>query len=218
MRWRISLAGMLVLVGIVLPLARAEAAHAATVASPTVTILQPADGDVLQGTSFTVRLQITNFKIVRAAIPYTPSMNMENHSMDPAANRPGEGHIHMVLDLWPVVALDDGSVTYTFQNVPPGPHELEVSIVNNDHSYLVPEVSQTIHFTSILASNVPLQHQSVMPADLPHTGGDASSGGAILWLGTGAMLALAGVVLRCRSTAGHAVPPMAARTGAIYDE
>ncbi len=72
----------------------------------------------------------------------------------PDANRPGEGHLHLVLDLQPLLVWEKGE-PYIFPNVPPGEHQLMVEVVQNDHSPLTPPVVQQIRFRTAGAQMLP---------------------------------------------------------------
>ncbi len=111
----------------------------AAAAGPVLTVLTPADGQVIEGDTVTVVFQASNFNIVPSTIPLSEA------GMHPEVNRPGQGHVHLMLDLGPLVVWYKAD-PYTFNNVAPGQHQLMVELVNNDHSSLSPRVMQMIQF------------------------------------------------------------------------
>ena len=150
--------------------------------APTLTVSQPANGATLSGTSVVVDYQITNFALLK---PPVPASEAGKH---PEVNKPNQGHIHLTLDLQPVV-MEFGPSTYTLANVPPGPHVLVAELVNNDHSPLSPPVTQRISFTTV-------------PGSLPSTGDGGTAGNvwgplALSLLGLAA-LGFSGAALRRR--------------------
>ena len=101
----------------------------------------PANGAVLSSGAITVNVKVTNFNVV---------------DKQGQANVPGEGHIHYYLDVpTPTTpgqqAIPSGGVwahvsgtSYTFENVPVGLHTFYVQLVNNDHTPLSPNVTDSI--------------------------------------------------------------------------
>jgi len=112
---------------------------APTAAGPELTVAAPKEGEVIQGSSITVTFTTANIKLVPTTVPVSEA------GKHPEANKPGEGHLHFVLDLQPLVVWEKGD-PYTFQSVPPGAHQLMVELVNNDHSSLSPRVMRMIQF------------------------------------------------------------------------
>ena len=108
-------------------------------AGPTLTVHSPQEGAVITESDVTVAFTAADFKIVPSTIPVSEA------GKRPEANKPGEGHLHFVLDLQPLVVWDRTD-PYTFTNVPPGEHQLMVELANNDHSSLSPRVMQMIRF------------------------------------------------------------------------
>lgn len=115
---------------------------------PELTVIAPADGAIINQTGVTVEFKTSNIKIVPTSVPVTEA------GKHPEANRPGEGHLHFVLDLQPLVVWERGD-PYTFTNVPPGEHQLMVELVNNDHSSLSPRVMRMVRFRSGAAQTLP---------------------------------------------------------------
>lgn len=122
----------------------------AEAAGPQLTVQPPPNG-VVAGTTVTIQLQISGFKVVPSTVPLTQA------GKDPAINVPGEGHIHFLLDAQPLgIQYQNAPIVLT--NVPVGTHTLMVELVNNDHSSLTPPVMQQITFRTV-------------PATLPTSGG-----------------------------------------------
>src|SRR3712207_2041402 len=81
----------------------------ATAASgPELRVTAPADGAELEGEDVTVSFQVSDgFKLVRSSVPFADA------GKRPEANRPNEGHLHLMLDLQPVVIVASAE-PYTF--------------------------------------------------------------------------------------------------------
>lgn len=108
-----------------------------------VSILDPADGTDLMGSSVTVHLSVQGFPIV-------PAGDMT----------PGTGHHHLFLDAdvtpagqpiptveGSVVHMGNGASEYTFENVPAGQHRLIAVVADGAHVPLQPLVTDTVTFT-----------------------------------------------------------------------
>ncbi|MEX2473118.1 MAG: DUF4399 domain-containing protein [Gemmatimonadota bacterium] len=108
----------------------------------TVSILSPAEGSEVEGSSVTVELSVSGFPIVEAG-----DMTV------------GTGHHHLYLDadLTPasepvptvegsIIHMGDGSSTYTFENVAPGEHRLIAVVADGAHFPLQPWVVDTVTF------------------------------------------------------------------------
>jgi hypothetical protein len=131
MRWLAILAALLAVV------LSADARVGA--AAPSLTVQAPTNGAVIRGDSVTVAFQVADTRLVASSVP------LNEAGKRPEANRPGEGHLHLMLDLSPVVVWERAE-PYTYTNVPAGAHRLMVEVVNNDHSPLSPPVTQVIQF------------------------------------------------------------------------
>lgn len=151
---------------------------------PGLTVSSPTDGATIQGTSFTVTFQVSDFTIVPSTVPLAEA------GKRPEVNRSGEGHLHLTLDLQPLVVWYTNA-PYTFNNVPPGQHQLIVELANNDHALLSPQVMKTVRFTTVTA------------AMMPQTGKNAAGLGQTGWLLViaGATLLLTGGIIRRRRRA-----------------
>jgi hypothetical protein len=110
-------------------------------AQPGLTVSSPQDGESINGTSVTVAFEASDFTIVPTTVP------LADAGLRPEANRDGEGHVHFMLDLMPIIVWES-TEPYTLTDVPPGEHTLMVELVNNDHSPLSPPVVQQIRFRS----------------------------------------------------------------------
>lgn len=115
--------------------------------TPTIRITAPANGATVLAGDVRVDVDVENFNIV-----------------DKAGQAPvlGEGHVHFYMDLTtlpstagqPATPPDPGILwahvtddTYTFTNVSPGVHTFAAQLVNNDHTPVVPVVSDTVTIT-----------------------------------------------------------------------
>lgn len=109
----------------------------------TVTIVEPANGADIMGTTVTARLNVDGFPIVEAG-----------------DMTPGTGHHHLFLDAditdpsepiptvpGSIVHMGDASSTFTFENVSPGQHRLIAVVADGAHVPLQPFVVDTVVFT-----------------------------------------------------------------------
>lgn len=108
-------------------------------AEPGLTVSSPQAEETINGTSVTITFEASDFSIVPSTVP------LDEAGLRPEANREGEGHVHFMLDLMPIVVWET-TEPYTFNDVPPGEHTLMVELVNNDHSPLGTPVIQQIQF------------------------------------------------------------------------
>ncbi|HEX6288471.1 MAG TPA: hypothetical protein VFZ66_04730 [Herpetosiphonaceae bacterium] len=147
---------------------------------PQLKVTAPASEAAINGTNVMVEFQATGITLVPSTVP------LNEAGKRPDANRAGEGHLHLMLDLQPLIVWERAE-PYRFENVPPGEHQLMVELVNNDHSPLSPPVVQQIRFRTAM----------MMPA----TGtGRWQINAAYVLLAVFALLALsAGLIVRRRS-------------------
>jgi hypothetical protein len=108
---------------------------------PLVRIMSPGDVAIVGPDTFTVTVGVENFRL---------GDNLG------APNAPGEGHIHYFLDVEapttpgvPAISATGrytatANTSYTWTEVPGGFHLVAVELVNNDHTPLVPPVTDTI--------------------------------------------------------------------------
>jgi hypothetical protein len=151
-------------------------------ASPQLNVVAPTEGEVVLGTTVKVVVKTSDFELVKAVVPVTEA------GKRPDANQPGKGMVHLQLDLLPLAILDQGD-TYTFTDVPPGEHQLEVELATNDHSLLSPPVVQVVRF------------RTGSPQTMPATGGDSAlyrGFGLGLLLFAAFLLLASGLVVRRR--------------------
>lgn len=154
---------------------------------PTLSVTAPKDGDAIESDTVNITFTTSNIKLVPTTIPVAEA------GKHPEVNRPGEGHLHFVLDLQPLVVWEKAD-PYTFTNVPAGEHQLMVEVVQNDHSSFSPPVMQHIQF------------RSGMPKELPVTGADRMSDDAVAkaMLALGILLIVGSGLIRPRKrVAGH---------------
>jgi LPXTG-motif cell wall-anchored protein len=157
----------------------AAALGVAHAAGPTLTVTAPTDGAQIEGRTVTVVFTAGDFAIVPSTVP------LEQYGKRPDLNKPHEGHLHLTLDLQPLVVWDRNA-PYTFTDVPPGEHQLKVELANNDHSSLSPPVFRTLRF------------RTISPARMPTTG-EADAPTALALLALAAALAGIGLLLRRRA-------------------
>ena len=131
-----------------------------------LSVTSPMPGEVVTGTSVTVHFDAVGVTIVPS------SVLVEEAGKHPEANRPGEGHLHLMLDLQPLVIWSSAE-PYTFSDVPAGEHQLMVEVVNNDHSSLAPPAVVQLRFRS-LGESSPAATSDTQLGTLPNTGIDQS--------------------------------------------
>lgn len=95
----------------------------------SLTILSPTEGQTLQTTEIPVELEVEGGEIVSVA-------TIENIE--------GEGHVHISLDGSLTSMLGEAEQTIS---VEPGPHELEVEYVANDHAPFCTRIVDRVRFT-----------------------------------------------------------------------
>jgi len=113
-------------------------------AEANVTITSPEEGASIAAGNVTVEVNLTNFTLVEPT---------------GQPNAPGEGHLHYYLDApiptnasAPAIPETGGYVistnlSYTWENVTPGEHNLSVQVVHNDHTPLIPLVYDMVNVT-----------------------------------------------------------------------
>ena len=153
----------------------------ASAAGPGLDVSAPKDGAAVQGDRVTLSFKVSDFNLVHTTVPLSEA------GKHPEVNHPGEGHLHLMLDLQPLIVWETAN-DYVFTGVPPGQHDLMVELANNDHASLSPQVVRHIRFSTFMV--------------LPQTGAGNSKWPGGIALGLGALLALlvlaGGVVLRQR--------------------
>lgn len=144
--------------------------------SPGLDVTSPTEGSSVDGTNVTVTFTVTGITLVPSTVP------LERAGQQPEANRPGEGHVHFMLDLGPLVVWSTAE-PYTFTNVPPGEHQLMVEIVNNDHGSLNPPIVRQIRFRTSASQVMPNTGEARRDLTPAYAGLLALSGLAVLGAG-----------------------------------
>lgn len=111
-------------------------------AAGSVTIVTPADGALINGSTVTVQLSST--------VPIVPAGTMDE----------GTGHHHLYLDAdltaasepvptvpGSIVHMGDASSTFVFEDVEPGEHRIITVVADGAHVPLQPWVVDTVTFT-----------------------------------------------------------------------
>ena len=128
---------------------------------PIIDIISPAQGATVVGPDVTVEVLVTDFTLV------PPTGTDAN---------PGEGHIIYYLDVEPpvfeplksAIPADPNAIyaasdqlTHTFEDVAPGPHEVTVLLVHDDHTHtLPPPAIDQVSFTVTTPSETPTPEPS----------------------------------------------------------
>jgi len=157
-------------------------------------VLKPMQGAVIRGNSLTVIFEAEGRTIVPSSVP------LKEAGKRPDANRPDEGHVHLMLDLQPVVVWEK-TAQYTFQNVLPGEHQVMIEIVNNDHSSLTPPVVMQRKVQVLALAVAPTEASGADGVRLPNTAPGSSfdsldTRGLLAY--TAVWLAISGFLLRRR--------------------
>ena len=109
--------------------------------APRIKISTPTNGAIKKAGSITINASVSNFNVV---------------DKQGQANVAGEGHLHFYMDVQPPTDPTRPAIpttglwahvsgtSYTFDNVPVGPHTFYVQMVNNDHTPLSPGISDSI--------------------------------------------------------------------------
>ena len=177
---------------------------------PAVGIISPGEGDQVAGPDVEVRVEVSDFVLV-------PPSGTETTL--------GQGHMIYYLDFEAVFVPGQSAiptdltvdyaatdlVTHRFQSVAPGPHEVVVMLVQDDHTPVIPPAITSVRFTVIPSRETPVPRPSpratevarsvsigeavvqtpraaVLPASMPAVGGsgDVDAGpayhvAAIIW-------------------------------------
>jgi hypothetical protein len=99
--------------------------------APTINIVSPANGTVIDGTSLELEVEVDNFEL--------------NSTMIGGSNAPGQGHYHIYVNDDLVGPYTDLMVTLS--DLPAGDHVLMVELRNNDHSAIGIEAMDMIYFS-----------------------------------------------------------------------
>ncbi len=123
------------------------ATTATTTGTPTITITSPTGGATVSAGNVTVTAMVSNFTVV---------------DKQGQASVAGQGHVHFYMDVsppstagQPAIPTDKGAAwahvsgtTYTFTNVTAGQHTIAVQLVNNDHTPVIPIVTDSVTVTA----------------------------------------------------------------------
>lgn len=116
--------------------------------TPTVKITAPSNGATLRAGDVTIRADVSNFNVV---------------DKQGQSNVTGEGHLHFYMDVTPIPSAAGqpaipantsaawahvSATSHTFNGVPPGTHTFTVQLVNNDHTPVVPAVTDMVTVTA----------------------------------------------------------------------
>ncbi len=117
----------------------ASATPTATAADPSISIVEPTAGATV-GTVVFLQVQITGFII-----------DAENVGQ---ANVPGRGHYHVTVDGTTIDFMVTGRI-YAVKDLTEGQHTIRVSLHNNDHTALTPEVGDEVTVTVATPTSPP---------------------------------------------------------------
>ncbi len=116
--------------------------------TPTIMILSPQDGSSVPAGNVTVTAMVGNFNVV------------DKQGQTSVA---GQGHLHFYMDVSPIPSTPGqpaiptdpkaawahvSGTTYTFTNVTPGQHTFAVQLANNDHTPVIPIVTDSVTVTA----------------------------------------------------------------------
>ena len=96
--------------------------------TPSLEILRPLNGDAINSSIISIKINVTNFQLVDVAANRT---NVEN-----------QGYVIYVLD--EIRAVKSVYKDYSIANVAPGRHTLMVELRNNDNTPLSPPVKKSV--------------------------------------------------------------------------
>src|SRR5689334_10642499 len=83
----------------------------AVLAAPQLAIRSPRNAAEVNGSSVTVDIAVSDVTLLPPSVPW------EQAGSQPQTNRPDQGHLLLMLDLWPPV-ISSTSEPYTFKDVP----------------------------------------------------------------------------------------------------
>src|ERR671939_666834 len=92
-------------------------ASSAAAPDPQLTLTSPRDGQGVSGPVVQVQFQVTDLNVVPSSVP------IEEAGKHPEVNRPGEGHLHFMVDLEPL-AVWYTTDPYPLTDLPPGRHHV----------------------------------------------------------------------------------------------
>jgi hypothetical protein len=137
--------------------------------TPSISIVSPHAGFTVYGSSVTVRVSVSNFKLVPPVYVNPPKLSGN------------QGHIHYVLDsLANFVATRDARATlsHTWTHVSPGGHTILVYLATSQHARFPNTRPAQIHIT-VAAGPAPRPAESGV-SSVPKTGGGGNAPGSSL--------------------------------------
>lgn len=135
---------------------------------PTIRIGSPEEREQVSGPDVEVRVEVSDFVLV------PPSGT---------GTTPWEGHVIYYLDFEPAFVPGQSAipadpnvdyaatdlVTHTFVNVAPGPHEVFVLLVHDDHTPVIPPAMNSVRFTVIPSQETPTPQPSPAATEVART-------------------------------------------------
>lgn len=119
-------------------------AAGANAGKPSIRIISPKDGAVIHGSTVTVRVAVSNFKLV------PPVLVGPNHWSQIPLLKGNQGHIHYLLDSASSLVLTRDVVvrtTHTWTDVAPGRHTITAYLANSQHAAFPGAAPAVIHIT-----------------------------------------------------------------------
>jgi hypothetical protein len=111
---------------------------------PTITITSPTNGAVIHGSTVTVHVAVSHFRLVKPILLPPPKWKTI------PLLKGNQGHIHYVLDSVANMVLGRDVVmitTHTWTNVAPGPHTITAYLATSQHAPFPGAKPATIHVT-----------------------------------------------------------------------
>lgn len=151
----------------VLPLALGHAASAAAAGgNPSIRITNLHDGEVVSGSSITVQVAVSHFKLVPPVYVNPPKLTGD------------QGHIHYVLDsLAHFIPRRDATIalSHTWTGVTPGKHTVEAYLATSQHAQFASAQPVKVTITVTGASTSPPTQKEPGVASAPRSGGAAGA-------------------------------------------
>lgn len=152
----------LIVASLCLALVPAPAALSAPVGGPkpTITITAPQNGARIHGSTITVQVSVSNFKLVK------PVLLLPNKWSTIPLLPGNQGHIHYALDSPANLVLTRDvvvSTSHTWTNVTPGPHTVIAYLANSQHARFPGTQPATVHVTVVPRRAAPAAPRHVMP-------------------------------------------------------
>ena len=116
---------------------------------PSIRIVSPANGATIQGSTVTVKVAVSNFKLVKPVL--LPPSKWSTIPLLPG----NQGHIHYVLDSLSNLLLTRDVVvqtSHTWTNVAPGKHTIIAYLATSQHAQFPNTRVATVHITVVPAA------------------------------------------------------------------